>query len=71
LPAGDAVTSHYALKWLQPLAAAGGSGSAWSIAAPPTVRTGTWHVHDALLQLLSRDVRFVALTFTLTDACCS
>jgi hypothetical protein len=40
LPGANIVTSNYAIKWLLPLAAAGGSGSAWSIAAPPAVCSG-------------------------------
>lgn len=38
LAQGDVVTQHYAVKWLPASAAAGGSGSAWSTFAPPTVR---------------------------------
>ncbi len=38
LPPGDVVTHNYAIKWLPALAAAGGSGSAWTTLAPPTVR---------------------------------
>jgi hypothetical protein len=38
LPPGDVVTVHYSVKWLPASAAAGGSGSAWSTFAPPTVR---------------------------------
>ncbi len=48
LPSGDVVTQHFAVKWLPASVAAGGSGSAWSTFAPPTVNVHSLAPHDFL-----------------------